>query len=82
MGNLRWDVPSPEGEVVGTHGGQSIVQGRNMVNKSQLLVCVVDGREREIEIRGWEGEDPSSLPLGDSSLILRIPHEVRLVGSG
>jgi hypothetical protein len=80
--HLRRDVAGPQGEVVGTHGGKSIVQGRDMVNEPQLLVRVVDRGQREVEVRGGEREDPSSLPLGDGRLVLRIPHQIGLVGSG
>lgn len=77
------DVASPEGEVVGIHGSQLLVESSEVVDEAEILDRVELSNGSRVETEGRERENTSSLPLSNVGLDLRSPHQVGLVvGSG
>lgn len=79
--HLRWDMTGPQGEVVGIHGSQLVVQRRNVMDQPQILDRVVARNRGWVDVYGLERENASALPLDNGCLDLGCPHEVGLVGS-
>lgn len=51
-----------------------------MVDQSQILSApTLRGRGR-VNVQAGKGEDAGLLPLVDGSLVLGVPHQIRLVG--
>jgi hypothetical protein len=73
-------MASPEGEVVGIDGSKLIIQRSNVVDQPEVFDRVEMGHGSRVKSQAGEGEDSSPLPVGDSCLDLRCPHQVGLVG--
>lgn len=77
------NVASPEGEVVGIHGSQLLVESSEVVDEAEILDRVELSDGSRVETERGERENTSALPLGNVGLDLRSPHQVGLVvGSG
>lgn len=75
------DMASPEREVVGVDAAKLMVNRRNMVDEAKLSDRVRLRHRHGVDTEGRKGKDASALPLKNSSLDLRSPHQIGHVGS-
>jgi hypothetical protein len=76
------NMASPEGEVVCIDGSQLVIQGRNMIDQTEILDRVQMRHGGRVYSKAGEWKDACSLPFSNGSFDLRCPHQVGLVGSG
>ena len=73
-------MAGPQGEVVAVDTSQLSVKRSNVMDQAKILERVRVGIWRRVYAHLGEGKHASRLPVGNSGLNLRRPHEVRLVG--